>query len=356
MIIGKNKALEEELKRLIEINNININVADMLNVAFSYTDIVDRNELNQYIKEGLNEEEAIVEILYDFYQLDHDNQDNESIMDEFFKQRIKRLSPHDYTENLYAKTIKGEGRYGKYALKSIKYEPYQLFPYDEISVANNYKEYSAIGYFNQPFSYLALTEGNNIWMSLNPNEIETMKPFIDKGHGDVLILGLGMGYVPFMLTNKKNVKSVTIIEKDQEIINLFNKLIYPHFINKNKITIIKDDAIEYVKHHHNYDYIFADLWHSPEDGLSPFLKLKKINPDIDCWLETSLIALLRRCMITLLEEISHGSKEEDYRFAKTITDKVINNFYQKTKNIVLNDAHDLINLLKDESLLELAIH
>ena len=356
MLINENKELRKEINRLIDINNINMNVADMLNVAFNYTDLFSKEEIYQYIKEGFKEEEAIVDMLYDFYQLNRHDDENKAIMDEFFLKRIKKLSTFDFKEDLYAKTIKDEGWYGKYALKYINYEPYQLFPYDEIATSEDYKEYSAVGFFNQPFSYLALTEGNNIWMSLNPNEILTMKPFIDKGKGHVLVLGLGMGYVPFMLANKKEVKSITIVEKDQEIINLFKSLIFPKFINKDKINIVKDDAIEYAKNHNRFDYIFADLWHSPEDGLSLFLKLKKISTKIDCWLETSLVALLRRCMLSLIEEIINGSKEDDYRFAKTVTDKVINDYYMKTKNIVINDVNDLHNLLSTHNLLKLAIN
>ena len=188
-------------------------------------------------------------------------------------------------------------------------------------------------------------------MSLNPNEIETMKPYISKARGNVLVLGLGMGYVPFMLSLKNCVKSITIVERDQEIINLFNELIYPSFPNKEKIKIIKGDAIEYTRKIQKQgicDYVFADLWHSPEDGLPLFVELKKINKDIDCWLEVSMYALLRRCMITLLEEQLNGLKEEDYQFARTYTDKVINAFYQKTKNLSLER---LDGLLSDNSLL-----
>ena len=351
MKISQNPKFREEISRLLEINNININVADMLNVACSYTDIINPGEINE--SGSIND--AIIEQLYAFYQLDQDNEENQAIMEEFFLRSLKELNPDNYRDNLYVKTIKETGRYGKYALKNIEYAPYQLFPYDEINIGKDYQEYSAIGYFRKPYSYLVLCEGNNIWMSLNPNEIETMKPFIEKGNGHVLVLGLGMGYVPFMLANKNNVKSVTIIEKDQEIINLFNKLIYPHFLNKEKIKIIKDDAINYVSKNQKFDYIFADLWHSPEDGLSLFIKLKRINKNIDCWLETSLIALLRRCMFTLIEEIMNGSKEEDYRFARTATDKVINTYYQKTKNIAINDVDDLHNLLKDETLMNLLL-
>ena len=192
-------------------------------------------------------------------------------------------------------------------------------------------------------------------MSLNPNEIETMKPFIEKAKGDVLVLGLGMGYVPFMMSEKSEVKHITIIEKDKNIINLFNKVLFPSFRNKNKITIICDDAISYVSNKKRYDYIFADLWHNPDDGLDLFIKLKRINKSIDCWLETSLIALLRRCMITLIEEQLEGLTEDNYKKAKTPTDRTINHYYEKTKNLVINNEDDLWNLLSNSSLIELII-
>jgi len=354
------KTLTKYLDQLFEINAININVADMLVTAFNYVDIFDEDEIKQYVKEGLSEKEAIIEQLYDFYRLDSNNEENNQIMGEYFLNNIKKLDEKDYLNNPYVLSINKEVKLGKYTLKHIKYEPYQLFAYDEIKVTDDFKEYSAIGYFDKPFSYLALTNGNNIWMSLNPNEIETMKPFIKKGKGCVLVLGLGMGYVPFMLSLKNEVESIVIIEKDEEIISLFNKHLKPYFKNEDKITIIRDDAIRYTSNKEQcqkYDYIFADLWHDPEDGLKPFVELKrnalKIGKEIDCWLETSLIALLRRCMMTLLEETMISSKEEDYKFAKIYTDEIINLFYKKTKNITLNNEDDVNNLLKDESLLKL---
>ena len=343
--------IKSKIQELIEINNININAADMLNLAFSYTDIINGDLLN----DSTEEKEAIIDQLYDFYQLDKYNEDNQEIMKEFFLDRLKKLDPNEYLNNPYVKTIKGIGKYQKYSLRYIEYAPYQLFPYDEITVSKDYKEYSAIGYFDKPFSYLALTNGNNIWMSLNPNEIETMKPFINKAKGNVLVLGLGLGYVPFMMALKDEVKHITIIEKDVDIINLFNQMIYPSFKNKNKITIIKDDAISYTKHNHRYDYIFADLWHSSEDGLPLFIKLKKIDQNIDCWLETSHIALLRRCMLTLLEEFLQGFNDNDYKHYRSTTDKVINDYYFKTKNIQVNNLDDLNKLLSEKNLLKLIL-
>ena len=346
-MIIKNKQL---VQSFISTNNINMNVADVLTNAFMCIDAINPDEVKQYIKEGLDENGAIYNCLFDFIGVSKDDEESQKVLSEYFLNNLKKLNPSDYINNSYVKAIKKTGRKGKYALKFIDYAPYQLFAYDDIKI-NGYKEYSQIGYFDHKFSYLALTEGSNIWMSLNPNEIETMKPYINKAKGNVLVLGLGMGYVPFMLSLKNCVKSITIIEKDQEIINLFNELIYPSFANKEKIKIIKGDAIEFARKSQKegtYDYIFADLWHDPEDGLPLFVALKQINKNIDCWLEVSMYALLRRCIITLLEEQLNGLKEEDYRFAKTYTDKVINTFYQKTKNLSIERLDDL---LSDDSLL-----
>ena len=354
MIINKDSELLKEIQNIISVNNINMNVADMLMNVFSYTDIIDPNEVKQYIKGGWLENDAIINIIYDFLGLDKDSKDNQEVLDKYVLNNLKHLNPNDYLNNPYVTAIKSCGKNKKYALRYINYYPYQLFAYDDIKI-HGYEEFSQIGYFSDKFPYLALTEGNNVWMSLNPNEIETMKPFIKKGKGDVLVLGLGMGYVPYMISLKEEVKSVTIIEKDQDIIDLFNNLIYPKFKYKQKIKIIKDDAIKYVEENQRYDYIFADLWHDPEDGLPLFVNLKRINKDIDCWLNTSMYALLRRCMITLLEETLNGSKEEDYKFAKIYTDKVINKYYQQTKNLPINSKEDLDNLLSDSNLLSLII-
>ena len=347
-----NPKLNKRIQDLISNNNININIADLLVNAFNYTDIFDENEIKQYILEGLSEKEAMMEIFTKAFDIDYELDENKEIMDAYILNNLKKLDDKEYLDNEYAKTIKAVGRYKKYALKNITYEPYQLFAYDDISLQGD-KENSRIGYFDHKFSYLALTEGNNIWMSLNPNEIETMKPYIEKAKGNVLVLGLGMGYVPFMMALKLEVKSITIIEKDPDIIELFNSLIYPSFKNKEKIKIVQGDAINYVNKNNQFDYIFADLWHSPEDGLSLFVQLKRINRNIDCWLEVSMYALLRRCMISLIEENTLGYGEENYKFFKTYTDKVINKYYKKTKNLTLNTNEDLDKLLDNDNLLSL---
>lgn len=349
------QSLQSKINEIISDNNININVADLLVTAFSYTDIFNVDEIKQYIKEGLNEKEAMMEIFTEFFDIDYRQKENEEVMDEFILNNLVKLNDEDFINNEYVKAITSTGKLGKYTLRYIDYKPYQLFPYDDI-ILNKSKEMSRIGYFDHQFSYLALCENNNIWMSLNPNEITTMKPYISKAKGNVLVLGLGMGYVPFMMAIKNEVKSITIIEKDPEIISLFKSLIWPNFKSKDKFKIIQEDAIKYMQTNNvKYDYVFADLWHDALDGLSLFVNLKRNSIDIDCWLQESMYALLRRCMITLLEETLLNMDEQNYKHAKNYTDKVINKYYQKTKNLILNNENDLFNLLDKKTLLNLLI-
>ena len=79
------------------------------------------------------------------------------------------------------------------------------------------------------YKYLTLSKDNVIWMSINPNEINTMDEDIKFMHGNILVLGLGLGYISYMLSLKDDINSITIIEKDKEIINLFNKYLLNNF-------------------------------------------------------------------------------------------------------------------------------
>ena len=70
---------------------------------------------------------------------------------------------------------------------------------------------------------------------------------------------------------------------------------------------------------------------------------------------TSLIASIRRALITLLEENLEGFKEENYKKASTFYDSLINELYFKLKNTKLNSRENIIKFLSDETIKELII-
>ena len=332
---------KEEFYNLLRTKDSNIDISDILLTAFAYTDFINKDELDQN-----NEISSIKNMILDNLEVD-----SEELRESFFEQvDIKKCEANNFYNDYVKLLDKVNFNYGKYSLKKVTYEPYQLFALDDIEVTDNYKEISKVGYFDKPFSYKALFEGKDLWMSLNPNEINTMATTIDNAKGRVLVLGLGMGYITYMLSQKKNISSITVIERNKENIALFKKHLFPLFPNKAKITIIEDDAINFVKHYFKYDYIFADLWFTPEDGLEYYLKLndieKKNNIKIDYWLETSLKQMKRRYLIELIKEQLEGSDESWYQSEKEIEDRIFKRLYLDTKDIVINNIDGIRNLLK----------
>ena len=343
MKIKLDKFDKEQFYNLLKIKDDNIEISNLLLTAFTYTDFINVDELKE--SQNGSEESAIKEMILDNFDVD-----SEDFRNTFNSQVIiNKCNPTQYT-NEYTKLLdKTSFTFGKYSLKKITYEPYQLFALNDIDVIGNYKEISNVGYFDKSFSYLALFEGKNLWMSLNPNEINTMSSSIEKAKGRVLILGLGMGYISYMMSIKKNVTSLTIIERNKENIALFKKHLLPLFKEKAKITIIEDDAINFVKHYNKYDYVFADLWFTPEDGLEYYLKLSEIerqnNIKIDYWLETSLKQMRRRYLIELIKEQLDGSDETWDQSEKDLTDRIFKTLYFQTRDIEIKSLNDIKDLL-----------
>ena len=346
-----NKTLKPQIDELIQVKQINMNIADMLLSVFPYEDIITKSYINNQIKEGKTEKEAVFNALLEYFGIDNEDEESIEIATKYILNNLKVSSPKDYLDNPYVKAVNPKEFKAKgYELSYLKYAPYQVFADDEIIISDYpYEEYYQLGFFKEEFKYLALLKNNEIWMSVNPNEINTMRPFINEAKGKVLVLGLGMGYIAYMMAIKDDVKSVTVIEKDINIINLFKEHIAP-LLKANKIKVIHDDAIRYTENNKGFDYIFADLWHNPEDGIPMYLELeniaKKNKLKINYWLEPSLKAMRRRCLITILEEYFMGYTEKDYKFAKNQMDQTINYLYKQIKDIEINNIDELKRLLQ----------
>ena len=302
------------------------------------------------------------EQILEFLELDLSNQENEAFYNDYFANSLEELNPNVFYNNPFVKLTKNiQIKEGNYRLGFIKLRPYQSIPYDDISVDkdNFFLENSHIGYFKEPFSYFAVSKDDVVWMSTDPSEIVTMAPYINKAHENILVMGLGLGYFPYMASLNDSVKSITIIEKDQKVIDIFKKYILPKLNVTKPFNIIKDDAFEYLMKNdiNKYDYIFMDIWHNAEDGLPLYLKfkslLKNYKKDTGYWLEESLIAMYRRCLLTIIEENLLGYKDANYQKVENEYDKIINDLYFKTKEIKLNSFEEVKEFLSNQSILKL---
>lgn len=225
---------------------------------------------------------------------------------------VRELKAEDYLSDDYFKNIRiPEGKHGRWEYKYEAYEPYEAFVCRDIEVKNDFREIPSIGFFAEKFSFPAVFENGIEWMAVKPNEIETMRLPIANAHGDVVTFGLGLGYFAYMASNKTDVKTVTVVERDKNAIDLFTKHILPQFANKDKIIIVNDDAFDYVQTvmpKMRYNYAFVDIWHDVSDGFELYLRMKrleKLSPrtEFEYWIEKSLLSHLRWIIFDNMKDV-----------------------------------------------------
>ncbi|MEC5425252.1 hypothetical protein QGM71_17340 [Virgibacillus sp. C22-A2] len=265
-------------------------------------DFINKEEIDELVKDGVSHEYAFLVILAAAFGLDVvDNPEDKELFNEYFKKMIHKLEANDYYNNAYYKNIKIPTiKIGNTELKYEKYKPFEGFVCNDIMKTKEGRQIPQIGFFETEFMFPAILENDRIWMTITPNEIETMKEDIDKAFGNVLTFGLGLGYYAYMVSEKETVESVTVVEINEDIINVFNKYVLPQFKNAEKIKIIKADAFKFAEKNMStskYDFVFTDLWHDVSDGIDMYLKMKKYerlspNTVFTYWIEKSILCYL----------------------------------------------------------------
>lgn len=357
-----NKTDKKKLDQLLLTNETNLDVSKMyVYYLYNLARNINKKDIDFYkSKNNYSSTQAFFYRLMNLLEIDLDDEESLNMATSYCLKGIKKLNIEDYKNNPYLKNIKLNTKH----LKNIKiewdeYTPFEGFPYNDIFVDENnyYQEITQIGFFEEKYPFQVITHDSITWMSIVPNEIETMKEDIQKVKGNVLVYGLGLGYFPYMISLKEEVKEITIIEKDKNIISLFKEVILPQFKYRDKIKIICDDALNFEKQStKKYDYCYCDLYHGGEDGIFIYLDFKKLEKRSDnylYWLEKSILNVLRRNIITLIYE-KINNLQVDYTKAKNNNDKLINSLYRHFKNTKFTSYEEIHNLLKDDSLRELA--
>lgn len=265
-------------------------------------DFIKKEDIDELVEVGVPEEYAFRTILASAFGLDIvDDQTDKLLFHNYFNQMIHQLKVNDYMNNPYYQKISIPSlKIGQSELKYEKYQAYEGFVFNDIIEQENGRQIPQVGFFSTEFEFPAILENGRIWMTITPNEIETMKEPVDRAFGNVLTFGLGLGYYPFMVSEKDNVEQVTIVESNQDVIDLFKTYILPQFTYRDKVNIIKADAFEYAEIQlakQNYDYIFTDLWHDVSDGIDLYLKMKqyeKHSPTsiFSYWIEKTILCYL----------------------------------------------------------------
>ena len=362
MRIDNKKEIKDFIYSLNDVNELNMSLSEMFLSIINNKEITTKEELETLSK---TYSKSIRDIYFDkileYWDIDSDNPDNQNIIDNYIYPNFLEADTNLFRKNKYYQTIKiKDVNANGFSLINDSYDPYEIFALDDINVDDNYVENSKLAFFKKQFSFIALNHKDVTWMSITPNEIITMEKHINKAHGNIVVFGLGLGYFPFMCALKEEVKSITIIENDRQIIDIFQKYLFPQFINQEKIRIVNSDAFDVIKKELHYDFAFVDLWHNAEDGIKPFLQFKSIEKDnpnttFAYWLDNSFYAFLRRCFISLLMEQLEGQNDNNYKKAGNSFDEIINKMYFKTKNLHISNASEIEELLSDDKLLEIIL-
>ena len=255
-------------------------------------------ELLPEAADAATEERVYGALLCGFWGLDPEASAEDRFIEAMYlRPGLRRLDVAAYRENPYYQTVQiPERTVGQWQLTHQSYAPYELFLRDDLILTEDLRQIPALGYFAEAFSYPSVMQDGREWMSIKPSEIESSQAAIDAAFGHVVTFGLGLGYFAFMAARKPEVLSVTVVERDPSVIQLFREQLFPQFPCRDKITVIQADAFDYLKQDMSAaspDFVFMDIWHDIADGLDLFVRARQYEARFQAtrfmyWIDRSL--------------------------------------------------------------------
>jgi hypothetical protein len=121
-----------------------------------------------------------------------------------------------------------------------------------------------------PGKYVKLVGRGSLWMSDTDMEKRTNEGFVINAKGDVLIAGLGIGLIIAAVIDNPEVKSITVIERYQEVIDL----VLPYLPGNSKLKVIAADINTWAPEpSQKFDTIYFDIWATISAGNYSEMKL-----------------------------------------------------------------------------------
>ena len=112
------------------------------------------------------------------------------------------------------------------------------------------------GMYTEDRIHTRLLINNCLVMTDAAFEHQTNFEVVSQATGDVLIAGLGIGMILTRILDRKEVSSVTVVEKSLDVI----RLVGPHF-SSPKLTIVEGDIYRWIpKDGVRFDTIYFDIW------------------------------------------------------------------------------------------------
>ncbi len=294
--------------------------ADYLSI---FPEIITSDMIKALTDNGIEAEYAISALLSEIFALDTEtNADDKRILRNYIIPSIRILDAKRYTENPYYKNVKLPNvKLGSWEFKNESYAPYRAVICHDMILNDDFSEIPPLGFFSEKFEFPAVLEDGNEWMTLTPVDLDTSDYAIERARGNVVTFGLGLGYFAYMASQKDSVCSVTVVEKSEKVIELFEKYVLPQFAQKKKIRIVNADAFEYAENVmpiENFDFAFVDTWRDASDGAPMYERMKKLehlskNTEFSYWIESFLISNIRaKKLVKIREKYESGDLDLSY--------------------------------------------
>lgn len=329
-------------------NNFQLDTA-MKNLILSMIEVSEYlNEILNYTEKTLTPkmERELIKILQK-YHVPHNN----------LKYDVKKLIDNPYYKNIKLDDVRTDTVWYEKAL--IKKRTLMSMNFHK-PLGKYLFHYHPVGYFENDVYLPVLKEGEDkVWMSPAISEIESMNVGIQKGHGKCMTMGLGIGVLPYLWLNKEEVESVTIVEFNKDVIDLFEKYIRPQFPKNKKLEIIHGNGLDYYNEEFliQFDYAYIDFWESNEDGLEYYTKLmeKKVYyENIDFWVEDSMLSDVKHIITPYLNTLYQGKSIAEYISSLEGLDQAIAkkaNRYFKSRNDIISTEEELLSIIHSRAIL-----
>ena len=301
--------------------------ADYLN---NRPDLITKELVDELVRDtGMSREATLVGILCELFGIDFERSaDDRKLIRDYLTPSVRMMKPEKYTQNPYYKQIKIPNvTVGSWELKTESYKPYRAVIAADMMLFDDLREVPPLGFFDEEFFFPAVLEDGNEWMTLTPVDLDTSEEAIEAAHGKVVTFGLGLGYYAFMVSEKPEVESITVVEKRADVIRLFREYILPQFPHGEKVKIVEADAFVYaegVMPRENFDVAFVDTWRDASDGAPMYERMKRLehlSPSTEFlyWIENFLISRHRAIVYeSICERIASGDESAPKTCAEAV--------------------------------------
>ena len=271
------------------------------------------------------------------------------------------IEKKDYINNPYLQNINFKDvKLKDFSYETVTIEKGYLFNIDEIQDDKNKElnDYMILRAYKQDTDMMFLKQGKQEWMMASISEFRTNDPYAKKAHGNIITFGLGIGYFVYMASLNENVKSITVIEKSKEVIELFNQ-IKDQFPNKD-INIINGDAFDYFNEQYlkQFDYIYVDIYQNNIDGRNMIEKLLKqyLPPYDKCnfWIENSCLSIVKSLIFIYYYEQVYKTKIKIEKNNIKLMNKV--RYYLDNLDLNVNDVNTLKQIMYNKQLIREILH